>query len=69
MFKLVKSLYGLKHASGQWNLKLTDALEEFGFVQSCLDYSLFIKRKDISTFIILVYVDDMLVSVIDLKLI
>lgn len=55
---LVKSLYGLTYASRQWNLKPTDALLELDFVQSCLDYSLFINKKGISTIIILAYVDD-----------
>ncbi|XP_075082902.1 uncharacterized protein LOC142166923 [Nicotiana tabacum] len=42
--KLHRSLYGLKHTPGQWNMKLTNALVQLGFTQSHFDYSLFIKN-------------------------
>ena len=67
--KLIKSLYGLKQAPRQWNVKLTEALLNLGFVQSHLDYSLFIKRIDKSLVVILVYVDDMMITGNDLSLI
>ena len=44
--RLLKSLYGLKQATRQWNIKLTEALVDFGFVQSKHDHSLFIKKKE-----------------------
>nr|GEW27153.1 ribonuclease H-like domain-containing protein [Tanacetum cinerariifolium] len=43
LYKLNKSLYGLKHAPRKWNEKLSDILSEFGFDQSKNDHSLFIK--------------------------
>lgn len=42
--KLLKSLYGLKQASRQQNIKLTTSLQDFNFKQRHLVYSLFIKR-------------------------
>lgn len=60
--KLVKSLYGFKQASRQWNAKLTEALLSSGYSQSHLDYSLFTKRRGDRMVIVLVYVDDLLLT-------
>ncbi|XP_069142919.1 uncharacterized mitochondrial protein AtMg00810-like [Solanum lycopersicum] len=60
--KLLKSLYGLKQASRQWNVKLTQALLVARFQQSHLDYSLLIKKSNEGIVIVLVYVDDLLVT-------
>lgn len=62
-------MYGLKQASRQWNVKLTDALVHSGFIQSSLDHSLFTKRHNEHIVVVLVYVDDMLVAGNDLRLI
>ncbi|GKB20913.1 ribonuclease H-like domain-containing protein, partial [Tanacetum coccineum] len=60
--KLVKSLYGLKHAPRQWNGNLTTALIENSFVQSKNDYSLYVKSKNGIFIAISVYVDDIMVT-------
>ena len=44
------------------NLKLTNALIAVGFSQSGYDYSLFILKKDPDIVVILVYVDDLLIT-------
>lgn len=43
--RLLKSLYGLKRASRQWNIKLTTALVQAGYIQSPYDHSIFTKKK------------------------
>ncbi|KAM3216084.1 hypothetical protein P3L10_025524 [Capsicum annuum] len=60
--KLKKSLYGLKQASRQWNLKICEALISSSFVQSHHDYSLFVKKSGNDLVLILVYVDDLLIT-------
>nr|GEW10037.1 ribonuclease H-like domain-containing protein [Tanacetum cinerariifolium] len=60
--KLNKSLHGLEQAPRQWNAKLTQALTEHRFVQSKFDYSLFTKNSDNVFIILLVYVDDIVVT-------
>ncbi|XP_031266905.1 uncharacterized protein LOC116125303 [Pistacia vera] len=60
--KLLKSLYGLKQASQQWNSKLTSSLLGFGFIQSKSDYSLFTKHDGDTFIALLIYVDDFLVA-------
>ncbi|GJU39567.1 ribonuclease H-like domain-containing protein [Tanacetum coccineum] len=64
--KLVKSLYGPKQASRQWNVKLTSALLKNVFIQSKNDYSLYVKIKKGLFIGLLVYVDDIVITGNDL---
>lgn len=56
--RLLKS-YGLKQASRQQNVKLSQALSSSGFKQRKRDYFLFTRNVDNTFVLILVYVDDL----------
>ncbi|KAL2893587.1 Retrovirus-related Pol polyprotein from transposon TNT 1-94 [Bienertia sinuspersici] len=60
--KLKRSLYGLKQASRQWNQELKHFLLHKGFKQCKRDYSLFCRFENGKYTIVLVYVDDLLIS-------
>lgn len=67
VFKLIKSLYGLKQASRPWFAKLLGELLKLGYIQSNNDYSLFIKQNKDSIVIAVVYVDDMILTGSDIE--
>jgi hypothetical protein len=61
--KLDKALYGLKQAPRAWYARLSVKLLQLGFQISKVDNSLFyLKNKDVTMFI-LVYVDDIIVTI------
>ncbi|GJW99355.1 retrovirus-related pol polyprotein from transposon TNT 1-94 [Tanacetum coccineum] len=62
VYELNKSLYGLKQAFRQWNHELSKILVSLGFMQSKHDYSLFFKAQGDKFTLVLVYVDDILLT-------
>ena len=56
------SLYGLKQAPRQWFQQFSDYLEELNFCESKANYSLFTFRKGTLIIILLIYVDDILIT-------
>jgi len=60
--QLQRSLYGLKQASRQWFTKLSGLLTSHGFKQSHSDHSLFLRFTVSITTILLVYVDDIILT-------
>lgn len=60
--RLINSLYGLKQALRQRNIKLIAGLINAGFKQSPHDYSLFTLKRKEGMVLVLVYVDDLLIT-------
>jgi Reverse transcriptase (RNA-dependent DNA polymerase) len=59
---LQKSLYGLRQAPRSWFEKLSSTLLQFGFKSSYFDPSMFIAQHQGHTLILLVYVDDIIIT-------
>lgn len=60
--KLLKSLYGLRQASRQWNHKFASIMLKTGFHQSKHDHSLFVKKDGHNVTVLIVYVDDIIIT-------
>jgi Reverse transcriptase (RNA-dependent DNA polymerase) len=60
--KLNKSIYGLKQSPRAWYGKLSHSLLLYNFVKSTTDSSMFIKHSGSTTTIVLVYVDDIIIT-------
>ena len=67
--KLRRSLYGLKQAPRSWFEKFRSTLLSFSFTQSQYDSSLFLHTSTSGIVILLVYVDDIIITGIDCGLI
>ena len=71
--KLRRALYGLKQAPRAWFAKFSTIVERFGFTASSYDSALFIRRTDQGIILLLLYVDDMIITgddisgILDLK--
>ncbi|RVW44406.1 Retrovirus-related Pol polyprotein from transposon RE1 [Vitis vinifera] len=60
--RLKKGLYGLKQAPRAWFQRLSSALLQWGFNMSRTDSSMFLHFGKATTLIVLVYVDDILIT-------
>jgi hypothetical protein len=60
--KLHKSLYGLKQAPRAWNACFTQFLPSLGFATTYSDSSLFVKHVGSQIVVLLLYVDDIILT-------
>uniref|UniRef100_A0A2N9FJH4 CCHC-type domain-containing protein n=1 Tax=Fagus sylvatica TaxID=28930 RepID=A0A2N9FJH4_FAGSY len=59
---LRRALYGLKQAPRAWFAKFSSIVHQFGFSSSSHDTALFIRRSDKGMILLLLYVDDMIIT-------
>lgn len=68
VYKLKKSLYGLKQSGRNWNNMLHNHLVENNFVQSPTDNCVYTKHEEGEIVVMIVWVDDLIVGAKDPKL-
>jgi hypothetical protein len=66
--RLKKSIYGLKQTSRQWYLKFDEVFKKFGSVENEVNNCVYIKIKGIMFIILVLYVDDILLTSSDKNL-
>jgi len=67
VYKLRKSLYGLKQSGRNWNNMLHEYLRSEGFVQSLTDPCVYTRITDGSKVIMIVWVDDIIIAASDVN--
>ena len=60
--RIKKSLYGLKQSARCWNVRLRDYLISVGYKQIVADPCIYVKCQDDNVSMLLVYVDDVLIT-------
>ncbi len=62
VYRLKKALYGLKQAPRAWLEKIGEYLVTSGFQTSNVDFSLYVKKTDHGIVVIVIYVDDLIIT-------
>ena len=62
VFKLHRSLYGLKQSAFNWNTTISTYFKELGFLATPADHCVFSAEKGDTIVIIVLYVDDLLIT-------
>ena len=61
-FSFIKDLYGLKQAPRAWYAKIDEYLRHVGFHRSESDDTLYFRMQDKNLVIIILYVDDLIIT-------
>ena len=64
---LRRALYGLKQAPRAWFAKFSSTISRLGYIASHYDFALFLRRTNKDTILLLLYVDDMIITGDDLN--
>ena len=64
---LWRALYGLKQAPRAWFVQFSSTISCLGYMASHYDFALFLRRTDKDTILLLLYVDDMIITGDDLS--
>ncbi|CAL2270507.1 unnamed protein product [Prunus armeniaca] len=62
VYKLKKAMYGLKQSPRAWFDRFTAAMKKFGYRHANTDHTLFIKHRAGKVTLLIIYVDDMIVT-------
>ena len=65
--RLRRALYGLKQAPRAWFAKFNSTISQLGFSSSSFDIALFLRQSDHGITILLLYVDDMIITDEDMR--
>ena len=68
VYRLKKSIYGLKQASRQWYLKFDEVVTSLGFIENKVDQCIYLKVSGSKFIFLVLYVDDILLASSDLNL-
>ena len=64
---LRRALYGLKQAPRAWFAKFSSTISRLGYIASHYDSTLFLRRTDKGIMLLLLFVDDMIITGVDLS--
>ena len=67
VFQLRRALYGLKQSPRAWVVKFSSTISQHGFSGNSFDTALFFRRSGHGITIILLYVDDMIITGDDMQ--